>query len=73
MLGCQLMKRSEVDVGRLLIAHCCKKFASHVSTEPRMPCDPLFVNTRCFALDVAGHVANSSVVLWLWVMTLFLC
>ena len=29
-LGCQLMKRSGVDVGRLLIAHCCKKFASQV-------------------------------------------
>ena len=67
------MKRSEVDVGRLLIDHCCKKFASHVSTEPRMPCDPLFVNPRCFAVDVAGHVVNSSVVLWLWVMFLFLC
>ena len=72
-LGCQLMKRSEVDVGRLLIAHCCKKFASHVSTEPKMPCDPLFVNVRCFAVDVAEHVVYSSVVLWLWVMTLFLC
>ena len=24
------MKRSGVDVGRLLIAHCCKKFASQV-------------------------------------------
>ena len=50
------MKRSEVDVGRLLIAHCCKKFASHVGTETRMPCDPLFVSTRCFAVDVAEYV-----------------
>ena len=47
-----------------LLQEVCESSGS--STEPRMPCDPVFVNTRCFAVNVAEHVLScNSVVLWL--------
>ena len=56
------------DCWLLIVVEVCESCNS--SREPKMACvacDPQFVNTRCFAVDVAEHVLSSnSVVLWLF-------